>query len=80
MTGLIRRAAGRRSIQWYFFDENGYMKTGWIHWNEKDYFCDETGAMLGKYSNTGWCICWGRWSKAVRYGAENQYKSLVILM
>lgn len=25
--------------------ENG-MKTGWIHWNEKDYFCDETGAML----------------------------------
>ena len=27
-------------------DGNGYMKTGWIHWNEKDYFCDETGAML----------------------------------
>jgi glucan-binding YG repeat protein len=22
------------------------MKTGWIHWNEKDYFCDESGAML----------------------------------
>ena len=30
----------------YFFDEEGYMKTGWIHWNEKDYFCDESGAML----------------------------------
>ena len=31
---------------WYFFGMDGYMKTGWIHWNEKDYFCDETGAML----------------------------------
>ena len=31
---------------WYYFNQDGYMKTGWIHWNEKDYFCDESGAML----------------------------------
>ena len=29
---------------WYFFDENGYMKTGWILWEEKWYYCNaETG-------------------------------------
>ena len=22
------------------------MKTGWIFWNGKEYFCDESGAML----------------------------------
>ena len=22
------------------------MKTGWIHWNEKDYYCSENGDML----------------------------------
>ncbi len=33
--------------EWYFFDEDGYMKTGWIDWNGKRYYCDEhTGAML----------------------------------
>lgn len=32
---------------WYFFDENGYMKTGWIEWEGKRYYCDQTtGAML----------------------------------
>lgn len=32
---------------WYFFDENGYMKTGWIDWEGKRYYCDlNTGAML----------------------------------
>lgn len=31
---------------WYFFDSEGYMKTGWIDWNGKSYFCSESGAML----------------------------------
>ena len=32
---------------WYFFDENGYMKTGWIDWDGRQFFCDPTtGAML----------------------------------
>lgn len=33
--------------EWYFFDEKGYMKTGWIEWNGKKYYCDDkTGRML----------------------------------
>lgn len=33
--------------QWYFFDEKGYMTTGWINWNGKDYYCEiSTGKML----------------------------------
>ena len=32
---------------WYFFDENGYMKTGWVDWNGKQYYCDTaTGKLL----------------------------------
>ena len=31
---------------WYFFNEEGYMKTGWISWQGKDYYCDQSGAML----------------------------------
>ena len=33
--------------KWYYFDSRGYMVTGWIHWNDKEYYCDpETGAMV----------------------------------
>ena len=33
--------------QWYFFNEKGYMTTGWINWKEKDYYCEiSTGKML----------------------------------
>ncbi len=32
--------------KWYFFDEEGYMKTGWIDWDGKLYYCGENGAML----------------------------------
>ena len=32
--------------QWYFFNEEGYMQTGWILWNEKQYYCTENGNML----------------------------------
>ena len=31
---------------WYFFDEQGYMQTGWIDWNGKSYYCSENGDML----------------------------------
>ena len=31
---------------WYFFDEEGFMKTGWIDWEGKFYYCQETGEML----------------------------------
>jgi len=33
--------------EWYFFDDQGYMKTGWIEWKGKEYYCkEETGEML----------------------------------
>ncbi len=32
--------------KWYFFDEAGYMKTGWILWNGLWYYCGTDGAML----------------------------------
>lgn len=33
--------------EWYYFDENGYMKTGWVETDGKQYYLDETrGAML----------------------------------
>ncbi|WP_124067244.1 cell wall-binding protein [Clostridium sp. E02] len=33
--------------KWYYFDARGYMKTGWISWNQKQYYCDEeSGQML----------------------------------
>ena len=30
----------------YYFDKNGYMKTGWIDWEGKSYYCSENGDML----------------------------------
>ena len=36
---------------WYFFDAEGFMKTGWIDWEGKSYYCLETGEML-KNANT----------------------------
>lgn len=33
--------------EWYYFDENGYMKTGWVETDGKRYYLDlESGAML----------------------------------
>lgn len=32
--------------KWYFFDEIGYMRTGWIEWEGKSYYCTEQGDML----------------------------------
>ena len=33
--------------EWYLFDEDGYMRTGWVEWEGERYYChDETGEML----------------------------------
>lgn len=32
--------------KWYFFDAQGYMQTGWIAWEGKEYYCSENGDML----------------------------------
>ena len=34
---------------WYYFDENGFRKTGWVLWKDKWYYLNELGVML---SNT----------------------------
>lgn len=31
--------------KWYFFDAQGYMQTGWISWNGREYYCSENGDM-----------------------------------
>lgn len=31
---------------WYFFDENSYLKTGWLVWKDQSYYLDENGVML----------------------------------
>ena len=31
------------NYKWYFFDQEGYMKTGWISWEDKLYYCDPSG-------------------------------------
>ena len=32
--------------KWYFFDPEGYMKTGWFLWEDQWYYCTEKGYML----------------------------------
>ena len=42
---------------WYFFDQTGYMKTGWISWNGAWYYCDASGAMLtNTYTPDGYYV------------------------
>lgn len=31
--------------EWYFFDYNGWMCTGWVVWKDKDYYCYGNGIM-----------------------------------
>lgn len=31
--------------KWYFFDGQGFMRTGWVTWDGKEYYCSENGDM-----------------------------------
>lgn len=42
--------------KWYFFDGEGYMKTGWISWKDKLYYCDSSGAMLADTVTPDGCL------------------------
>lgn len=33
--------------KWYFFNEAGYMMTGWIDWNDQKYYCNADGTPSG---------------------------------
>ena len=35
------------SGKYYMFDSQGYMKTGWIDWENNRYYCDEKGTPSG---------------------------------
>ena len=48
MTKKIPQLCGVSGFIKFLTVENpdGYMRTGWIDWNGKQYFCDPSGAML----------------------------------
>ncbi len=41
-------ASGWQQIDgsWYFFNVQGYRQTGWVLWNNQQYYCDSDGKML----------------------------------
>ena len=41
-------ASGWQQIDgnWYFFNAQGYRQTGWVLWNNQQYYCDSDGKML----------------------------------
>lgn len=40
--------------EWYFFDKNGYMMTGWIFWNGNWYYLSTASDGTGGVMLTGW--------------------------
>ncbi|WP_252232477.1 cadherin-like beta sandwich domain-containing protein [Clostridium sp. ZBS15] len=46
----------RSSGKWYYLDQNGYMKIGWLRDGDSWYYLDENGAM-----RTGWVLCGNDW-------------------
>ena len=40
------KTKGQQEYAWFWFDESGYMKTGWIDWEGRSYYCTESGEML----------------------------------
>lgn len=50
---------------WYFFDEVGYMKTGWVEWNGAKYFLNPDGAMV----SNDWTFQDGKWYYLNNIGA-----------
>ena len=47
---------GKIGGTWYYFDSEGWMKTGWIKESGNWYYLDDSGAM-----KTGWCWVSGSW-------------------
>ncbi|WP_252198488.1 hypothetical protein [Clostridium sp. MCC353] len=50
--------------EWYWFDENGHMKTGWINTGGHWYYCGQSGDM-----KTGWINDNGTWYYTGQSGA-----------
>lgn len=65
--------------EWYYFDSNGYMKTGWIHDNDgKWYYLDETGKMLSNTTTSDGYVLKadGSWDSTVSTVNNNQANKL----
>ena len=46
--------------EWYFFDKNGYMLTGWVNWNGKWYYMSTAPDGTNGIMLTGWQIIDGK--------------------
>ena len=46
---------------WYFFDENGYMVTGWFEYNGSVYYLNPVSDGKKGYMYTGWNMIDGKW-------------------
>lgn len=47
--------------QWYLFDEQGYMVTGWAKWNHNKYYLHDVSDSHMGYMYTGWHQIKGNW-------------------
>ena len=43
---------------WYYFNEHGYMMTGWIQWNGSWYYCQPSGVMVTGENTIDGTIYW----------------------
>ena len=57
---------------WYFFDNNGIMRTGWVEWNGSWYYLNPVsdGYMGAMY--TGWHLIDGKWYYFETVSGRNQ--------
>ena len=55
--------------KWFYFDNNGYMKTGWVPYNGEWYYCnpDANNGIEGEMK-TGWIMDHGTWYYLGRTG------------
>lgn len=55
---------GTNKGTWYYLNNSGTMKTGWVKDNDTWYYLDNSGAM-----KTGWFTVSGKWYYAYSSGA-----------
>ena len=66
----ITRKAGK---DWYFFNEAGYMHTGWLSWNGNWYYLNEgtDNHLIEGSMATGWRLINGSWYYFYEKAEEN---------
>ncbi|WP_275297113.1 hypothetical protein [Clostridium sp. YIM B02569] len=62
--------------KWYYFDNNGYMKTGWLQNGDKWYYLSASGAMAQNTTIDGYNIGFdGAWIQAEQSNTSNSESS-----